>query len=96
MKMRKDKFVIRDKAGQTTWPNEFYYEHEVNSIKSRQFGDFQLPCPGTPGDYLARTYGDNWYTMGATHFLSHNTADIIQSTTFQMEKSFYKPALPFY
>ena len=95
MKWLKNKYVLRDKAGQNAWSNEFYSKDQVENIEYRFFGDFCLPCPGTPEDYLARTYGDSWYTMGATHFLNHKSIDIMQSTAFQIDECMYQPAKPF-
>ena len=56
MKWVKNKYVIKDKAGQNAWRNEFYSDEQIKNIEYRQFGDYQLPCPGSPEDYLARTY----------------------------------------
>ena len=95
MKWQKNKYVIKDKAGQNAWRNEFYSNEQIKNIEYRQFGDYQLPCPGSPEDYLARTYGDTWYTIGATHFLNHKSVDIMQSTAFQIDECMYKPAQPF-
>jgi len=95
MKWQKNKYLLRDKAGQSAWSNEFYTQEQINSIEYRLFGDFSLPCPGSPEDYLSRTYGESWYTMGATHFLNHKSIDFMQSTAFTIEECMYKPAKPF-
>jgi len=95
MKWQKNKYVLRDRAGQCAWSNEFYTKEQIMSIENRLFGDFSLPCPGTPEDYLSRTYGDSWYTMGATHFLNHKSIDFMQSTAFQIDDRMYQPAKPF-
>ena len=95
MKWQKNKYVLRDKAGQSTWSNEFYTREQINNIEFRLFGDYSLPCPGNPEDYLARTYGESWHTRGATHFLNHRSIDFMQSTAFTIEESMYQPAKPF-
>ena len=63
----------------------------------RQFGDFQLRCPGQPEEYLDRTYGPSWPHTGATHFFSHHNGGLCLSTEFSIaEAASFLPALPFH
>ena len=96
MKKNKDRFVLKDKTGQNAWPNEYYTTSQVDNICTKQFGDFELRCPGAAEEYLDRTYGGNWATVGATHFFCHKSAGLLQSTDFEIEGSMYQPALPFF
>jgi len=95
MKRRKNLYVLRDRAGQSAWSNEFYTKEQIENIECRLFGDFLLPCPGSPEEYLSRTYGDSWYSIGATHFLNHKSINFMQSTAFSIEECMYQPAKPF-
>ena len=54
MKKQRGNFVLRDKACQALWPQEFYSAEEVEQLSWEQFGDFTLPCPASPELYLAR------------------------------------------
>ena len=54
MRKQRGKFVLGDKASQALWPGEFYSDQEVEGISWEQFGDFTLPCPANPEEYLAR------------------------------------------
>ena len=95
MKRRKNLYVLRDRAGQSAWSNEFYTKEQIENIECRLFGDFLLPCPGSPEEYISRTYGDSWYSIGATHFLNHKSINFMQSTAFSIEECMYQPAKPF-
>lgn len=95
MKKKKDRFVLKDKTGQNAWPNEYYTLSQVENISQRQFGDFELSCPGSAEEYLDRTYGENWASVGVTHFFCHKSAGLLRPTDFQIEGSMYQPALPF-
>ena len=54
MKKKRGRFVLRDQAGLALWPEENYSAEEVERRSWRQFGDFTLPCPANPEQYLAR------------------------------------------
>ena len=56
MKKRRGRLVLRDKAGEALWPQENYPAEDVEQLQLswRQFGDFTLPCPANPQQYLAR------------------------------------------
>ena len=54
MKKQRGRFVLSDKAGQALWPQEFYWAEDVERRSWEQFGDFTLPCPANPHQYLAR------------------------------------------
>ena len=95
MRKVKGRFVLRDKIGQNAWPNEFYTETQVENISSRQFGDFNICCPGKPDEYLERTYGAAWSRVGATHFFCHKSAGLFRQTVFDIEPEHFRPALPF-
>ena len=95
MRKVKGRFVLRDKTGQNAWPNEFYTETQVENITNRQFGDFNICCPGEPEEYLERTYGAAWSRVGATHFFCHKSAGLFRQTVFDIEPEHFRPALPF-
>ena len=100
-----DVFVMREyrngtvalchKSGRNAWPSEYYTGEQLAHAQYRPFGHLQLRCPGQPEDYLDRTYGHSWPSVGATHFFDHRSAGCVISTRFQIEDSMRKPALPF-
>jgi hypothetical protein len=100
-----DVFVMREyrngtvalchKSGRNAWPSEYYTGEQLAHAQYRPFGHLQLRCPGQPEDYLDRTYGPSWPSVGATHFFDHRSAGCVISTRFQIEDSMRKPALPF-
>ena len=95
MKKVKNVYVIRDKSGQNTWSNEFYSMEQISGIEFRLFGDYFLPCPKYPEEYLDRTYGSCWCSVGITNSLDHASENFMQSSSFNMEEIMYKPATPF-
>ena len=95
MRKKKDRYILKDKTGVNAWPNEFYTESQIKEISARAFGDFTLNCPGSPEEYLDRTYGSNWDTVGVTHFFCHKSAGLVRPTDFDITGSMYQPALPF-
>ena len=48
------RYVLCDKAGQATWPQESYSRSQVDQRTWRHFGDTRLPCPRDPEEYLSR------------------------------------------
>lgn len=95
MRKVKGRYVLRDKTGQNAWPNEYYTESQVENVAERQFGDLSLCCPGEPEEYLERTYGAAWPTVGATHFFCHKSAGLFRQTVFDIDPEHFRPALPF-
>ena len=96
MKKQKDRFVLKDKSGQNAWPNEYYSSSQLENITPRRFGDFELNCPGSAKEYLDRTYGEDWATVGVTHFFCHKSGGLLRSTDFEIEGGMFQPALPFF
>ena len=95
-KKKKDRFVLRDKTGENAWPNEFYTTQQIENISPKQFADFELNCPGSAEEYLDRTYGDDWASVGVTHFFCHKSAGLVRPTDFQIEDKMFLPATPFF
>ena len=96
MKKDGEKIVIRDKAGQNTWKQEYYYDYQIENISTKQFGDFQLNCPDYAEEYLEQNYGEDWAEVGSTQVLCHKSIGKMQSMDFPISGSLFQPAVPFY
>ena len=88
--------MIRDKSGQNTWRNEYYFDFQVENISPKQFGDFQLNCPAYAEEYLEQNYGADWAVVGSTQDLCHKTVGKMQAMDFHIKGSMFQPARPFY
>lgn len=95
MKRTYTKCFIANRCGRTLWPNEFYYNKDIENMEQKPFGAFFLNCPANAEDYLCRTYGEKWRTEGATQFYLHVTGANAKSVKFKLEKVHYQPAIPF-
>jgi hypothetical protein len=42
------------------WPNEYHYTKHLFPLKKYKFNDFYLWGPRNCGDYLNRSYGNDW------------------------------------
>ena len=96
MKKQDGRIVIRDKMGQNTWRNEYYYPDQVENSFPRKFGDFELNCPASAEDYLEQNYGEDWAHVGSTQVLCHKTVGPRLAEEFTLDKNMFLPALPFY
>lgn len=99
-----DIFVMKRKAeicyivsvcGRTLYPEEYYYNKDIDNMQKRLFGDIFLNCPGNVEEYLERTYGENWLTQGATHNYDHISQQFVKSVKFTLQQEHYQPARPF-
>lgn len=95
MKRTYTKCFIANRCGRTLWPNEFYYNKDIENMELKPFGAFFLNCPANAEDYLCRTYGEKWRSEGATQFYLHVTGANAKSVKFKLEKVHYQPAIPF-
>ena len=96
MKEEGGRIVIRDKTGQNTWKQEYYFPYQIENISPQQFGDYQLPCPGGAEEYLVQNYGEEWGEVGSTQVLCHRSVGKMQSVEFTIENTMFQPARPFY
>lgn len=97
MARRQDGIVtIRDQTGRNAWPQEFYTPAQLKGVTLRQFGDFLLPCPGDPEEYLDREYGPSWPDTGLTHFFCHRSAGLMRADEFELTSGQMLPATPFF
>ena len=99
-----DIFVMKRKArissiatgsGKDLWPEEYYHNKDLDTMEKRIFGDVELNCPANAKEYLCRTYGENWFTEGATHNYDHVTQEFANSVKFTLQTKHYEPAKPF-
>jgi len=93
MRLRRGVWEVRDEEGRNAWPDETYSCQQVNLVEPRLFGDYLLPCPHNPEEYLDRNYGKKWAVQGATQWLSHDTGGLFQPSSFAIEN--FSPAQPF-
>lgn len=93
MRPRRGTWEVRDEEGRNAWPDESYSCQQVDLLEMRLFGDFHLPCPNNPEEYLERNYGKNWSVEGATQWLAHDTGGLFQPTSFAIQN--FSPAKPF-
>ena len=99
-----DIFIMKRKAmishiaagsGRSLWPEEYYQNKDLDKMEKRLFGDIELNCPANADEYLRRTYGENWFTEGATHNYDHVTQQYVNSVKFRLQANHYEPAQPF-
>jgi len=93
MRPHKGRWDLRDKEGRHVWPHENYSIQQVEGREKRVFGDFLLPCPGEPEEYLDRNYGPSWRVQGATQWLSHDSGQLSRPQSFPLHS--FHPARPF-
>ena len=96
MKYEDDRIVIRDKAGQNTWRQEYYFPYQIENIHQKNFGDFQLNCPDYAEEYLEQNYGEDWAVVGSTQVLCHKTVGKMQPMDFNIQEGMFQPATPFH
>ena len=46
---------------------------QIDKIEWRSFGNYELPCPGDPEQYLNAYFGENWKYTAVTHNVDHKT-----------------------
>ena len=95
MMQKKGKYVLSEKVGENIWPNEIYYQSQIDATEMRRFGNVSLQCPGNPEKYLNETYGSNWSSCGSTHFFNHKKGTLFRSSQFDLVEDMFVPALPF-
>jgi len=93
MRLHRGVWEVRDEEGRNAWPDETYSVEQVDLAEPRLFGDYLLPCPHQPEEYLDRNYGAKWSVQGATQWLSHDTGGLFQPSCFSIEN--FSPAKPF-
>lgn len=82
-------------AGRVLWPEEYYYNKDLDKMEKRLFGEIYLNCPANAQEYLRRTYGDSWFNEGATHNYDHVTQQYVKNVKFKLRSEHYQPAKPF-
>ena len=97
MSTKKNKYILAYKSARVLYPDEWYYVKDIESCSLQKFGDYMLPVPANHNQYLNRTYGDDWSTVGSTHNYNHVMKTRMQSETFSLDDSLLcSPAKPFY
>ncbi|XP_028400190.1 uncharacterized protein LOC114523462 [Dendronephthya gigantea] len=87
--------VIANGCGRSLWPEEYYYNKDIDNIQPKLFGDIFLNCPANADEYLERTYGESWYTEGSTHSYDHASKQSVKPVKFKMQPEHYEPARPY-
>ena len=78
-----NKFVLKNTTARNMWPNEYYENDEIESLKLYDFEDYQLYGLKNPIKYLDRNYPD-WRIKASKNF-DHLTHEILQNTEFPIE-----------
>ena len=78
-----NKFVLKNITARDMWPNEYYENDEIESLKLYDFEDYQLYGLKDPIKYLDRNYPD-WRIKASKNF-DHLTHEILQNTEFPIE-----------
>jgi lipopolysaccharide cholinephosphotransferase len=78
-----NKFVLKNITARNMWPNEYYENDEIESLKLYDFDDYQLYGLKNPIKYLDRSYPD-WRIKASKNF-DHLTHEILQNTEFPIE-----------
>lgn len=95
--MKRKAFVslIDATSGRALWLEEYYHNRDLDNMESKLFGDVRLNCPANADEYLCRTYGENWYSEGATHNYDHVSQEYVNCVKFKLDSKHYEPAQPF-
>ena len=78
-----NKFVLKNTKARDMWPNEYYENDEIESLKLYDFEDYQLYGLKNPIKYLDRSYPD-WRIKGSKTF-DHIKYKVLQNTEFPIE-----------
>lgn len=55
-----DKYVYSNPEAEQSWPNEFFYKHELFPLKKYKFKDITINGPAAYTPYCERAWGKNW------------------------------------
>jgi GR25 family glycosyltransferase involved in LPS biosynthesis/phosphorylcholine metabolism protein LicD len=87
------KYICSERQARETWPNEWYYVEEIDTLKKYSFGEMELWGPSKNEGYLNRLYGKDWSFMGYRQY-DHQKEEEIKQVKVRLTKEDLLPAEP--